>query len=115
MLTAISSTDIGYEKTMSKPLEREQELLKIKKKLEDWASMIPQCVTMQHSQNSPAFRNNGTYCPSPDRFPVNEFADNHSTITPSLLRHTGSPLSSANEPRQDSRQIRSQLLTASLL
>lgn len=59
MLTAFFSTDIGYEKTMSKPLEREKELLKIKKNLENWTSMAPQCVTMRHSQSSPAFRNNG--------------------------------------------------------
>ncbi|KAJ5125731.1 hypothetical protein N7448_005048 [Penicillium atrosanguineum] len=51
-------TDVGYEKTMSNAVEREKELLNIKKKLENWVSMIPQCVTMQRSQGFPAFRNN---------------------------------------------------------
>jgi hypothetical protein len=59
ILIEIISTDVGYRKTITQPLEREKELLKIKKKLGDWISMIPQCVTMQHSRSSPAFRNNG--------------------------------------------------------
>ncbi|KAJ5168645.1 uncharacterized protein N7482_004239 [Penicillium canariense] len=50
--------DAGYEKSMADPADRESRLLEVKKRLENWAAMAPQCVTMRCAEESLAFRNN---------------------------------------------------------
>ncbi|KAJ5090044.1 hypothetical protein N7532_008728 [Penicillium argentinense] len=52
-------SDACHAASMAQPLRREEDLLDIHTKLEEWASMMPQCTTMAFSQQSPSYNNNG--------------------------------------------------------
>ncbi|KAL4934877.1 hypothetical protein BDV06DRAFT_234995 [Aspergillus oleicola] len=49
--------DSSYQRTITAPQQREANLLRIRRNLESWSSMVPNCVTMAYTGN-PVFRNN---------------------------------------------------------
>ncbi|KAL4926172.1 uncharacterized protein BDV17DRAFT_293792 [Aspergillus undulatus] len=49
--------DSSYQRTITQPQTREAKLLSIRRDLEIWSSMVPNCVTMAY-QGNPVFRNN---------------------------------------------------------
>lgn len=50
--------DTSYQKTVTEPQLREANLLGIKKDLETWSLMLPNCVTMAYAADTYIFRNN---------------------------------------------------------
>ncbi|KAL2831470.1 fungal-specific transcription factor domain-containing protein [Aspergillus cavernicola] len=50
--------DPSYQQTITQPQLRETKLLIIRRELETWSSMVPNCVTMAYAENANAFRNN---------------------------------------------------------
>jgi hypothetical protein len=59
-LPNLTSLDSSYQETIVEPQMREAKLLNIRQKLDDWSSMVPNCVTMAYNGQRGAFRNNGT-------------------------------------------------------
>ncbi|KAJ0418778.1 fungal-specific transcription factor domain-containing protein [Aspergillus carlsbadensis] len=51
--------DSSYQRTIVQPQAREAKLLDIRQNLENWSSMVPNCVTMAYNGERNAFRNNG--------------------------------------------------------
>ncbi|KAL2849708.1 fungal-specific transcription factor domain-containing protein [Aspergillus pseudodeflectus] len=51
--------DSTYQQTIVQPQLREAKLLNIRQDLENWSSMVPNCVTMAYNGERHAFRNNG--------------------------------------------------------
>ncbi|KAL3477643.1 fungal-specific transcription factor domain-containing protein [Aspergillus californicus] len=50
--------DSSYQETIVRPQSREAKLLDIRRELETWSSMVPNCVTMSYTGEETAFRNN---------------------------------------------------------
>ncbi|KAL2866142.1 Zn(II)2Cys6 transcription factor [Aspergillus lucknowensis] len=50
--------DSSYRDTIIQPQLREAQLLNLRRKLDTWSSMVPNCVTMAYTEDTAAFRNN---------------------------------------------------------
>lgn len=94
----LSSLDASYQQTIAQPQLREASLLGIKRDLEAWSSMVPNCVTMAYNADTAtSFRNNGMtwflwITPQTDKDRPTEFG---------LFRSPGPPFPRLNEPRTD--------------
>ncbi|KAL5338225.1 fungal-specific transcription factor domain-containing protein [Aspergillus crustosus] len=50
--------DSSYQESIAEPQLRELKLLGIRRELETWSSMVPNCVTMAYTADGPTFLNN---------------------------------------------------------
>ncbi|KAL2852084.1 fungal-specific transcription factor domain-containing protein [Aspergillus pseudoustus] len=54
-----SFLDSSYHQSILQPQVREAKLLNIRQELENWSSLVPNCVTMAYNEQRDASRNNG--------------------------------------------------------